>query len=165
MTTPTLVADFYHRIWNCGDKDALPDILTTDFSFRGSLGTEVNGYDLFWEYVCSVRSALSDYRCDILDCVSEGDQSFARMKFSGVHVGDLRGYRPTGLAVHWNGAALFRFANTRIQSLWVLGDLVGLDALLKANESARHNHSHKGPHKGGYPDPTIRQVTSCEVTG
>jgi|SRR5579859_1713806 len=133
MTTPTLVADFYRRLWNGGDADALPDILTVDFSFRGSLGTEVKGRAPFWDYVCGVRAALRDYRCDILDCVSEGDQAFARMQFSGVHVGEFRGYRPTGLAVHWSGAALFRFESTRIRELWVLGDLIGLDTLLKSN--------------------------------
>jgi predicted ester cyclase len=133
MTTPTLVSDFYHRIWNSGDIEALPDILAADFSFRGSLGTQVKGHALFWEYVCGIRASLRDYHCGILDCVSEGDQAFARMKFSGIHVGDFRGYRPTRLPVHWIGAALFRFENKRISDLWVLGDLAGLDALLKSN--------------------------------
>jgi predicted ester cyclase len=136
MTTPILVTNFYHRIWNSGDADALPDILTSDFSFRGSLGTEVKGQALFWEYVCGVRTALRDYHCDILDCVSEGDQAFARMKFSGIHVGNFRGHRPTGLPVHWGGAALFRFEHARIKDLWVLGDLVGLDTLLKSNAAS-----------------------------
>jgi predicted ester cyclase len=136
MTTPTLVTDFYHRIWNSGDADAMPDILAANFSFRGSLGAELEGHAAFWEYVCSVRTALRDYHCDILDCVSEGEQAFARMNFSGLHVGDFRGYRPTGLPIHWSGAALFRFGNARIKELWVLGDLVGLDVLLKSNENS-----------------------------
>jgi predicted ester cyclase len=137
MTTPTLVEDFYHRLWNSGDAGVLPDILTADFSFRGSLGSEVKGRAPFWEYVCGVRTALRDYRCDILDCVSEGDQAFAKMKFSGIHVGDFRGFRPTGLPVHWSGAALFRFGNARIKELWVLGDLVGLEGLLNLNAVER----------------------------
>lgn len=70
MTTPTLVTDFYNRIWNSGDAVALPDILSADFSFRGSLGTEVKGHALFWEYVCGVRTALRDYHCDILGASS-----------------------------------------------------------------------------------------------
>jgi predicted ester cyclase len=133
MTTPTLVTDFYDRLWKSGDPGALPDILTADFSFRGSLGTEVKGRALFWDYVCGVRDALRDYHCEILDCVSEGDQAFARMNFSGIHVGDFRGHQPTGLRVYWSGAALFRFENARIKALWVLGDLIGLDTLLKTN--------------------------------
>jgi predicted ester cyclase len=55
------------------------------------------------------------------------------MRFSGIHVGDFRGYRPSGLPVHWEGAALFSFEDGRIRELWVLGDLIGLDAMLKSN--------------------------------
>jgi hypothetical protein len=42
-------------------------------------------------------------------------------------------YQPSGRATHREGAALFRFEAERIRDLWVLGDLVGLDALLKSN--------------------------------
>jgi predicted ester cyclase len=54
------------------------------------------------------------------------------MRFGGMHVGDFRGHRPTGLPVHWDGAALFRFEDGRIGELWVLGDLAGLDAMLSS---------------------------------
>jgi predicted ester cyclase len=133
MSTPSLVVDFYRRIWNSGDELAVSELLCEEFSFRGSLGAELKGRAPFWEYVCGVRSALADYRCDIIECVSECPSAFAKMRFSGIHVGDFRGYRPSGLPVHWRGAALFRFEENRIRALWVLGDLVGLDALLKSN--------------------------------
>jgi steroid delta-isomerase-like uncharacterized protein len=133
MSIPTLVTSFYDRLWNTGDESAMRQLLSTEFSFRGSLGAEVKGHAAFWEYVCNVRTALANYRCDILDCVSEDQQAFAKMQFSGTHVGVFRGYRPSGLQVRWQGAALFRFEAGRIRELWVLGDLVGLDAVLKAN--------------------------------
>jgi len=136
MTTPTVVADFYYRIWNSGDGDALPDILATEFAFRGSLGAELKGHAAFWEYVRGVRTALANYRCDILECVSEGQQAFAKMRFSGIHVGIFRGYQPSAQPVQWEGAALFKFEAERIRELWVLGDLIGLDALLQSNAAA-----------------------------
>jgi len=111
-------------------------LLTKDFSFRGSLGAELRGQDDFLAYVRSVRLALAGYRCEILACVSEGDQAFAQMRFSGQHVGEFRGYQPTGKPVHWLGAALFRFERRAIAELWVLGDLMGLEAVLKANQAA-----------------------------
>jgi hypothetical protein len=37
--------------------------------------------------------------------------------------------------VHWHGAALFRFEDDRIGELWVLGDLAGLNAMLRSNAS------------------------------
>ncbi len=86
--------------------------------------------------VGAVRSALADYRCGILECVTEGNRAFARMRFSGRHVGVFRGYLSTGKSVHWLGAALFEFEGPRISQLSVLGDLASLDALLQANQAA-----------------------------
>jgi predicted ester cyclase len=133
MTTPHLVSIFYQRIWNLGSQSAVDEILSEDFVFRGSLGAEMRGRARFWDYVCGVRSALDDYRCDVLECVSEGSLAFAKMGFGGIHVGTFRGHRPSGLPVRWHGAALFRFENERIGELWVLGDLAGLDAMLNSN--------------------------------
>jgi len=58
------------------------------------------------------------------------------MRFSGRHVAPFRGFEPTGKTVHWLGAALFRFENGVIADLWVLGDLAGLDTILKRNQGA-----------------------------
>lgn len=132
MSTPSLVEAFYQRIWNTGDLEAASELLTPDFSFRGSLGVELQGQDSFKGYVRSVRSALAEYRCEIMECVTEGDRAFAQMRFSGRHVGVLLGYRPTSKSVRWHGAALFRFEGPAISQLWVLGDLAGLEAVLKA---------------------------------
>jgi predicted ester cyclase len=54
------------------------------------------------------------------------------MRFSGRHEAAFRGYEPTGKLVQWLGAALFKFEDSRIAGLWVLGDLAELDSLLKA---------------------------------
>lgn len=137
ISTPEVVTEFYRRIWTLGDLGAVSELLTTDFSFRGSLGMKVRVLDDFRACVRSVRSALADYDCAILACVTEGSQAFAQMRFSGRPVGSFRGYRPMGKVVQWQGAALFGFDGRVIASLWVLGDLKELDDLLSANESAQ----------------------------
>jgi steroid delta-isomerase-like uncharacterized protein len=131
MSTPRLVKAFYERIWNVGDLSAATELLSDDFLFRGSLGDELQGREAFKNYVRSVRTALADYRCEILECVTEGKHAFAKMRFLGVHVAPFRGHLPTGRAVNWLGAALFRFNDQSIVDLWVLGDLASLDAMLK----------------------------------
>jgi len=136
MSTPHLVEAFYGRIWNAGEYAAIADLVAEDFVFRGSLGAELKGRIAFTEYVRSVRDALAEYRCEILACVSETDQAFAKMRFSGLHVGPFRGYPPTGKLIQWLGAALFRFDDELIQDLWVLGDLSQLDAALRSNQAA-----------------------------
>jgi len=131
-----LVHAFYRRIWNDGDLAAASEILAPDFRFRGSLGAELVGIPSFLEYVRSVRTALEDYRCDVLVCVTEGDRAFAKMRFSGRHVGVFRGYQPAGRPVDWLGAALFEFQRSQIVDLWVLGDLVSLEAALARNQAS-----------------------------
>lgn len=135
MSIPVQVETFYGRIWNAGDLAAASGLITDDFVFRGSLGAELQGREAFLAYVRSVRSALADYHCEILECVSEGDRAFAQMRFSGRHVEPFRGFPPTGRPVHWLGAALFQFDGPAIARLWVLGDLLGLEAVLNANQA------------------------------
>ena len=131
MSTPKPVENFYQHIWNDGNLDAAAELLTPQFSFRSSLGNDMRGREAFKNYVRTVRAALADYHCEILSCVTEGEQAFAKMRFSGCHVAEFRGYEPTGKHVQWLGAALFRFEDSMIAGLWVLGDLDGLDTLLR----------------------------------
>jgi steroid delta-isomerase-like uncharacterized protein len=130
MIIPSLVDQFYQRIWNAGELSAISELLSERFTFRGSLGIELQGRDSFARYVTMIRTALAEYHCDILDCVAEGNRAFAKMQFSGLHVAPFRGFEPTGKIIRWLGAALFRFDNGVIADLWVLGDVAGLDALL-----------------------------------
>lgn len=134
MSTPSHVKAFYERIWNAGDLEAITDLVATDFVFRGSLGTELVGHQAFKEYVAVIRTAFAEYHCEIIHCVTEGDYAFAKMRFSGRHVGFFRGYAPTGKGVSWLGAALFCLEGGVIKNLWVLGDLTGLDAVLHGNQ-------------------------------
>jgi len=120
------VQKFYQEIWEKGDKSAISEVVTADFIFRGSLGTESRGREHFAAYVDQVRRALDDYTCEILDIVAESNQVFARMLFSGIHNGPLLGFPATGRQVSWHGAALFTFDGDRIAQLWVLGDLATL---------------------------------------
>lgn len=128
-----LVRLFYDAVWNRGDKQRIADICHEDFTFRGSLGPELAGREAFAGYVDRVRTALADYRCDIVEMVEEGGKVVARMTFSGVHTGDLLGFAPTGKAVSWAGSAHFTFSGGKISDLWVLGDVYGLLGLLETN--------------------------------
>ena len=134
---------FYERIWNAGDFDAAAALLAEQFSFRGSLGAEMHGREPFKNYVRAVHQALGDYRCEILECVAEHDRAFAKMRFSGIHRGVFRGFEPTGKLVHWHGAALFQIVGGVISDLWVLGDLAGLDQMLKENANSASSAPHR----------------------
>jgi predicted ester cyclase len=121
-----VVRRFYEDVGNRHDLTRLGEIVEPDFSFRGSLGSELTGHVAFAAYVDAVHASLADYRCDIVDLVGEGEKVVARMRFHGLHRGPLLGFAPTGRRVEWTGSAHFTFADGKIADLWVLGDLFGL---------------------------------------
>jgi predicted ester cyclase len=136
MTPRQAVEAFYDRVWNRGDKAAIPELIHADFTFRGSLGPAMTGHAAFSAYVDRVTEALAGYRCTILDVVSEGERAFARMRFEGIHRAPFLGFAPSGRRVAWAGAALFTLKSDKIADLWVLGDLQGLREQLQRN--AKH---------------------------
>ena len=109
---------------------AVPFVWRNSSTFRGSLGAERHGHEEFWRYVEEITGPLADYRCDEITSVSDDHRVFARMRFGGRHVGEFRGFAPTGEMVEWQGAALFEIDSGLIISVWVLGDLTAVDALL-----------------------------------
>ena len=118
-----IVRKFYDAIWNNADKTVIPDLLTEDFLFKGSLGLMQRGHDGFANFMDQVRAALGEYRCDIVDMAAENDKVFARMLYSGVHRGDLFGYAATHAKIKWDGVAIFTFSDGKISELWVLWDV------------------------------------------
>ena len=87
----------------------------------------MRGHEAFKDYVRSVRGALGDYHCEILDCVAEGNRAFARMRFSGF----IQGLSAYGQARTLAGGHLVPFRGGAIAELWDLGDLNGLDEFLR----------------------------------
>ena len=82
--------------------------------------------------------------------IAEGNQAFARLRFSGMHRAEFFGYQPTGKRVEWAGAAVFTFAGEKISALWVLGDIHGLLQQL-ANNARPYPAVMSGHHKACVP--------------
>jgi len=130
-----MVERFYGIIWNQYDKGAIPDVLHESFKFRGSLGQYTEGHSAFSEYLDMVHAGLGNYRCEILELVSEPSKAFAKMQFSGIHKDKFIGFNATNRNVTWEGAALFHFRDEKISELWVLGDLKALENQLSAGKT------------------------------
>ena len=113
-------------MWDKADKSLIPTIFHRDFTFRGSLGPVLRGYDQFAGYVELVTGALGQYTSDILDMVEEDNKVFAKLRYHGYHRGELLGHPPTGRHVWWYGTPFFTFDGGKVRDLWVLGDVHGL---------------------------------------
>ena len=65
-----LVRRFYDDAWNRWDDDAVDELLSVDFSFRGSLGEEVVGREGWRASRDLIRRAVPDFHNEIVDLVS-----------------------------------------------------------------------------------------------
>jgi hypothetical protein len=70
---------FYKELWDRADKSLIPQIFHEHFTFRGSLGPTLVGYDQFAGYVDEVTEALGNYTTDILTLIEEGHQVGGKM--------------------------------------------------------------------------------------
>jgi predicted ester cyclase len=126
MSPGELVRAFYEEVWNRNDAARARQLLDPAVRFRGSLGPERIGPDGFIAYMSEVHAALADYRCTVEDLVEGDGRAAARVRFEGVHRGELLGFAPTGRRVAWTGAAFFTVIADRLTDVWVLGDLDSL---------------------------------------
>jgi len=121
-----LVRVFYKDMWDHADKSLIPRIFHPGFTFRGSLGRVLVGHEQFAGYVDFVTAAFGNYTSDILVMVEEGNRVAAKLRFHGLHRGEIFGVAPSGRHVWWHGTPIFTFEDGKVRDLWVLGDIYGL---------------------------------------
>ena len=77
-----VVRKFYKDMWDHADITLIPEIFQPDFTFRGSLGPVLVGYDQFADYVRWVTDSLENYTSDILALDRTGRPGFGQVPFS-----------------------------------------------------------------------------------
>ena len=122
---------FYKEMWDRADKSLIPTIFHPGFTFRGSLGPTLVGYEQFAGYVDWVTGALGQYTTDILVMIEEGNRVSGKTRFHGFHRKELFGVPPSGRHVWWIGTPIFTFEGAKVRDLFVLGDIHGLIGRLK----------------------------------
>src|SRR5437773_931920 len=90
-----VIERFYDELWNRFDQSLIPELLTEDIQFRGSLGQSTVGREPFAAYMEFVRQAFPDFTNQIDEIVSEGERSFVRLTYRGTHRGEVFGVAPT----------------------------------------------------------------------
>lgn len=126
MNNQGLIEKWYLEMWNEWKTDIFPEILVPEITFRGSLGQEKKGYNGLKEYMDYIKSAFPDFHNKIELIITEKNQSFAKLKYSGTHKGEIFGFKPTNRKIEYYGTAVFTFENEKIKDVWVLGDIFGL---------------------------------------
>lgn len=131
MSNKDLIEEWYLEMWNKWNVDIIPEILISEVTFRGSLGQEKVGYNGLKEYIDYIKSAFPDFHNEIELIITENNKSFAKLKYSGTHKGEIFGFQPSHKKIEYYGSAVFSFENEKITDVWVLGDVFNLIEQLK----------------------------------
>lgn len=121
-----LIERYYNELWNQWRFELIPELLSPDLIFRGSLGVDVEGHDGFRNYMQTVRAAFPDFHNTIDDTITEGKSAAVRLSYRATHEGALFGVPATGKKILYSGIAIFHFENELISDGWVLGDTLSL---------------------------------------
>lgn len=121
-----LIDRFYDEMWNRFDKTVFPEILDPTIRFRGSLGQVKVGFDELGDYLDYIQAFAPDFHNEVVSTITEGNQTFARLSYTGTHQGEIFGLAPSNRRFEYTGAVVFTFADARIREVWVLGDIYGL---------------------------------------
>lgn len=127
-----LVVRFYEELWNAWDDSAVEEVLSPDFRFRGSLGTETINIEEWRAYRDAIRASSADFHNEIVELVAEKARAATRLLYSGTHTGPLLGIEATGRRFTYAGAAFFGANRERLTEAWVLGDLTRLTQMLNS---------------------------------
>jgi len=82
------------EMWDHADKSLIPTIFHPGFTFRGSLGPSLVGYDEFAGYVDWVTGVFGQYTTDILALIEEENRVSGKMRFNGFHRSHFQKYLP-----------------------------------------------------------------------
>jgi steroid delta-isomerase-like uncharacterized protein len=123
---------FYADVWNQCRVDVVPQLMSSDVKFRGSLGASRVGREGFISYLHEVQEAIAGFSAEIEDLVVEPPKAFARVRFFGTHTGSVLGFPGTGLRVEWQAGAFFDFTDEGLmKEVWVVADTQELAAVLR----------------------------------
>jgi predicted ester cyclase len=135
-----MIHRFYNDLWNRWADAAVDDLLTDDFIFRGSLGTETTGRTEWRRYRDTIRAGSADFHNHIITLVTDGSSAAARLRYTGTHTGPFADIPPTGRAFTYAGAAFFTKRNNQLSSAWALGDLTDLRGQLTDSSPSPLGH-------------------------
>jgi len=143
MSIAQLVLErYYGEMWNRWRFELIPQLLSPELKFRGSLGVHVTGHSEFARYMEQVRSAFPDFQNRVIHIQEAANSVTALLEYRGTHQGELFGVSPTGKRVIYEGLALFTFDQGLIREVVVMSDRLQILEQLRGKEFWRQNIGH-----------------------
>ncbi|MFJ6207927.1 ester cyclase [Lysinibacillus sp. NPDC092081] len=82
------------------------------------------------DHVREMIKAYGNFSLEIQELLADGNKVYVRWKQIGTHVGEIDGYKPTGLPVIQMASAVYRIENEKISEYWIQIDRLGIQKQL-----------------------------------
>lgn len=125
-----LVRRFWDEVIGRWDEAVARELVTDDFAWRGSLGSESRGLDGLLAYAGGAREAMPDLRVTLDEVAVVGSQLWARLTLRATHRGLLLGVPATGREVEYVGMGVHDVRGGRLARVWVVADTLALQRQL-----------------------------------
>jgi len=121
-----LVRRFWRCVFNERDLSVVEGMVSPDFAWRGSLGTQTSGIRDFLAYVRAAQQSLPDLAVGLDELTWTGEQVWTRMTFTATHQGALLGVAASGRALSYPGLAVHDVSDGVLSRVWVVADTLDL---------------------------------------
>jgi predicted ester cyclase len=121
-----LVRRFWRQVFDERNLPAARELVTPDFRWRGSLGSESEGVEGFLAYAEAAQAAMPDLAVTLEEVAVAGSQVWARLGFRATHQGELLEQPGTGRHVSYVGQAVHDVRDGRLSRVWVVADTLSL---------------------------------------
>lgn len=117
MRTETMavrIAVAWEQAWNCGEVDALDEVLAVDYRRTSLIDPRVLDRDGMKRTIRLMRDSFPDLVTRIDRCVEGPDALAVLWRSSGTHLGEFADVPPTGKRIEVAGASFCRIKNMRV---------------------------------------------------
>lgn len=127
-----LVRRFWRELFDERRLERAAELVTPDFRWRGSLGSESEGLADFLSYARAAQAAMPDLTVRLDELAVAGPQVWARLTLRATHAGPLFGVPGSGRRVEYVGQAVHDVVDGRLSRVLVVADTLSLHRQLVA---------------------------------
>lgn len=123
----TMASGYFEVFWNGGKLGAMEELLAQEAVLHDPVAdVPVPIGKIAEKLAAAERSAFPDLEFRVEEVVSEGDKTAVRWTAHGTHEGVYMGVKGRGTAWQTSGMIMFRFADGKIDEMWLNMDDLGL---------------------------------------
>lgn len=114
------------EVFGQGKLEAVEEFFGPEFKEHEEGPGKDRGRDGLKDIVRTVRGGFPDLRVTVEAISEDGDQTWARVTFSGTNTGELMGHPPTGRKATWTAIDQCRYADGKLVEHWGVVDLLSM---------------------------------------